>query len=180
MHYKEQAMGDNKQADFPVQYGCFIAIEYLRCTTLLREKVRILIGRFPKLEYFKEDDLQQQRSGKERIRYIFTLKQTSNNQCGNNRNNPGRCSQKETPVRSSTIRLIFSKKCSHGFPVLSAVSITFLKSIQKLSSLKSFEFPCLSLQQHGAFLLSKEAKPFAFLSFFESITNLTHRICAKP
>ncbi len=68
----------------------------------------------------------------------------------------------------------------HFTPVLFAVSITFLKSIQKLFSSKILEFTCLSLQKHGAFLLGKEAKSFDFLTIFEAITNFTPRIWGKP
>lgn len=180
IHYKKQAVSNNKQANLPVQYGRLIAIKYFRGAALAREIVNILVGRFSQLKYFEKKDIQQQRSRKERIEHVFSTSQTDNCHCANQRKKSVRCSQKESPICSSTIRLIFSKQCSHGIPALFVTSVTFLKSVQKLFSSKILEFPCLSLQKHGAFLLGKESKSFMFLSSFEAIPHLTHRICAKP
>lgn len=179
-NYKEQTMSNNKQTDFPVQYSRFIAIKYFRGAALAREIVNIFVGRFSQLKYFERKDIQQQRSRKERIEHVFSSSQADNCHCAKQRKKSVCCSQKETTICSPAIRLILSKKCSHNIPVLSAVSITLLKPIQKLFYVKNLELSCLFLQKHGAFLLGKEAKSFMFLGFFEAIPYLTHRICAKP
>jgi hypothetical protein len=75
---------------------------------------------------------------------------------------------------------IFNVDHLRFFPTLSAASITFLKSVQKLFSSKNLEFTHKPLQKHGAFLLGKEANSFCVLTFFEPITNLTPRIWGKP
>lgn len=75
---------------------------------------------------------------------------------------------------------IFNVDHLRFFLVLSAASITFLKSVQKLFSSKNLEFTHQSLQKHGAFLLGKEANSFCVLTFFDPITNLTPRIWGKP
>ncbi len=172
--YEENTMDQHKRHSFSVDHRVHVPIIVTRCTL----KLILKISRAFKIRLFKTQHLEKQyikndRGQKVSIKTIGERPPVRRNPSSPNRQKTYRHPNPEPPV-------IFNIYYLHSIPAFYRVSLAFLRSFEKLLSLKTLEFSCLSLQKHGAFFLSTEVQPFKFLGFFNAITNLTHRICGKP
>lgn len=171
---QENTMRQNEREDLCVHHRVNVPIIMSWCVLKrMLEVSRALEVGFLKTQHLEKQNIKNNRSHKIGIKAISETKPFG---CKEGSYNRQKTHSHPNPKPST----IFNVDHLRGFPALFVTSVTLLKSIQKLFSLKTLEFTCLSLQKHGAFLLGKEAKSFAFLSSFEAIPHLTHRIWGKP
>lgn len=174
IRHQENTMCQKERDDLCVHHRVHVSIIMSwRALKRMLEISRTLKVRFLKTQHLEKQNIKNNRSHKIGIKAISETKPFGCKEGSNNRQETHSHPDPKPPI-------ILYVDDLHFIPVLSAASITLLKPIQKLFYVKNLELSCLFLQKHGAFFLSKEAKSLCILIFLELITNLTHRICAKP
>lgn len=174
IRYQENTMRQKERDCLCIHHRRYVSIIMSWCVLKrMLEVPRALEVGFLKTQHLEKQNIKNNRSHKIGIKAISETKPFGCKEGSYNR-------QKTHSHPNPKTSTIFNVDHLRGFPTLFVTSITFLKSIQKLFPSKNLEFPCLSLQKHGALFLSNEAKSFDLLTFFEAITNLTHRIWGKP